>query len=125
VVGPFEGDKAARVARGPEDLACIRDADRVVGGRMHDKQRPAQGADPLAQIRGAYVLDEVPPERECLAADQERRFTFSEDAFDEGVVVVFNVGRLVWRADAHDGAHTVDQVGSGDDGGTTEGVPDE
>jgi hypothetical protein len=48
-----------------------------------------------------------------------------KDAFDEGVVVVLNVGRLVRRADAHDGAHIVDQVCSGDDRGAAEGVPDQ
>jgi hypothetical protein len=92
---------------------------------MHHEQRPAQCADPLAQIRRAYILDEVPPERECFAADQERRLSFFEDALDEGVVIVFDVGRLVRRADAHDSAHSVDQVCCGDDRGAAEGVPDE
>ena len=77
------------------------------------------------QVRRTYILDEVPPERQCLAADQERRLAFSEDAFDQGVVVVLDMGRLVRRADAHHGAYGVDQVGGGDDGGPAEGVPDE
>ena len=46
---------------------------------MHDEQRPAQRADPLAEIGSADVLDEVPLQRERLAADEERRLAVGLD----------------------------------------------
>ena len=70
MVGALERDEATWMAGGAEDLARVGDADRVVGGRVHDKQRPAQGADLLAEIGGADVFDEMPLERERLTADE-------------------------------------------------------
>ena len=60
-----------------------------------------------------------------LSADQERRLAFSEDAFDQGVVVVLHVGRLIRRADARHRAYGLDLVGGGDHRRPAEGVPDE
>src|SRR4051794_37871188 len=56
VVGAFEGDEAARVPGGTEDVAGVFDADGVVGGGVHHQQRAAQGADALAKVGGADVL---------------------------------------------------------------------
>src|SRR5215213_4311688 len=76
------------------------------------------------QIRRSDILDEMPPERQCFAPDQERCLPFFKGAFDKSVVVVLNVGWLVRGADAHHGTHTVDQVCSGNDCRAAEGVPD-
>src|ERR1700758_176349 len=59
MVGAFQRYEAAGVPRGAEDLARIGDANSVVGRRMHDEQRPSQGADPFAEIGGPDVLDEM------------------------------------------------------------------
>src|SRR3954464_3997172 len=72
VVGALERHEAARVPRGPEDLAGVGNADGGVGGSVHHQERSVQGADPLVQVGTADVLDEVPPEGQRLASDQER-----------------------------------------------------
>src|SRR3954466_8123714 len=72
VVGAFQRNETAGVARGPEDLAGVGDADGVVGGRMHDQQRTTQGADLFAEICVADIFDEMTLESERLAADRER-----------------------------------------------------
>ena len=68
---------------GAEDLACVSDPDGVVGGGVHHDQRPFQRADLFAQVGRPDVLDEVPPQGERLAADQERRLPFGEDSFGQ------------------------------------------
>jgi hypothetical protein len=50
---------------------------------------------------------------------------FLENPFQQGVVVVFNMSRLVWRADAHHGTHRIDQMRCSYDRRTAEGVADE
>src|SRR5215212_6662558 len=91
---------------------------------MHYEQRPAQCADPPVQIRRPDILDEMSPERQRFAPDQERRLPFFEGAFDKSVVVVLNVGWLVRGADADHGTHTVEQVRGGNDCRAAEGVSD-
>jgi hypothetical protein len=125
MVGTLQRNKAARVPRCPEDVACVSDANRVVGRRMHNKQRPAKGSDATSQIRRPDILDEVPPEGQGLATNQERRLAFLENPFQQGVVVVFNMSWLVWRADAHHGTHLIDQMRCSYDRRTAEGVADE
>src|SRR5215218_3844841 len=91
---------------------------------MHHEQRPAQCADPPVRIRLSDILDEMPPERQCFAPDQERRLPFLEDAFYKSVIVLLNVGRLVRGTHAHHGTHTVDHVRSGNEYRAAKGVPD-
>ena len=91
VVGALQGHEAARVPRRPEDLTRVRDAHGVVGRGVHHQQRPTQRADLLVQVRRAHVLDEVPPQGERLAADEEGCLAVGEDPFDEGVVGVLDM----------------------------------
>ena len=123
VVGTLERHEAPGVPRGPEDLARVRDAHRVVGRGVHDQEGSAQRADLLTQVGRAHVLDEVPPQGERLAADQERRLAVGEDPLHEDVVVVLDVAGIVRRPDARHGAHRVDLVRRGDDRRPAEGVP--
>ena len=106
VVGTFERDEVAGMPGSPEDLARVRDADGVVGGRMQHHQCPAQGSDPLAQIGGAHVLDEVPFECERLTADEERCLSVGLDAMHQCVVVVLDVSGLVGRPDTGHRLHS-------------------
>src|SRR3954451_19193174 len=111
--------------RGTEDPAGVRDSDGVVGRSVHHQERPAQCADPLVQICRPDVLYEVAPERQGLAADQKRRLTIGENPFDERVVDVLDVSRLVRRADARDRTYRLDRMGGGYHRGATERVADE
>ena len=88
MVGAFQRHEAAGVPGGAEDLTRVGDADSVVGRRMHDEQRPSQGADSFAEIGGADVLDEISLESQCLAADEECCLAVGLDPLDQGVVVV-------------------------------------
>ena len=77
----------------------------------HYDQRPFQRADLFAQVARPDVLDEVPPQGERLAADQERRLPFGEDSFHKRVVVVLHVPGIVRRADAGHRTHQLEPAG--------------
>src|SRR5262245_43754964 len=97
MVGTLERNEAARMAGRAKDLAGVGDADGVVGRRMHDEQRPPQGAYPLVKIRIADIVDEMALQRERLTADEERRLAVFLDSVTQRVVVVFDVCRVVRR----------------------------
>ncbi len=108
---------------GPEDLAGVGDADGVVRRRVHHQQGPTQRPDALAQVGLPHVLEEVPTQRQRLAADQEGRLALGHDPLDQGVVVVLDVAGLERGGHTGHRLDPVDQVRRGDPRGPTEGVP--
>src|SRR4051794_11928431 len=79
----------------------------------------------VLQIRRPNVFDEMAPERQRFPTSQEGGFTLVQNSLHERVVVVFDVSRLVGRADARDSPYAFCLLRGGEDCRATKGMPDQ
>ena len=124
VVGTVDGHKALRVTRRLEQAGCVIDSHDVVDGGVKDKQRPSEGRNSLLDGVAGEALDERPSDGEGTPADVDHALPRSLDLVGSAGEQPEDMGDISRRSNSCDGPHFGYVGGDGDNGGTSQAVPD-
>src|SRR3546814_14499018 len=99
MIGPLQAEKALGSFGRAEQRLCMLDPDDLIGRRMADHQRDAQGAQAFEQIDLAGIVEKVLAQTEGPPATRDIAFAVALNGVEINLYVVQHMRNVRWRAD--------------------------
>lgn len=125
VVRFFEGEEGFGMFGGGVDFAGVFESDDVVGGGVHDEKTASQVGDAFFLVVTVEVGEKAFADVEFAARKGDFGLALGTDLREVVFEELGDVAGVVGSAESDDVREFGDLAGSGEDSGTSEGVPED